>query len=452
MKFKSTFLTASSAVLVIKFLSTNQQPLMLFVFHDLAKSCTELSVCYDAIIMRILAIETSCDETGIAILETMGTLNALDSQAKIKVLADITLSQARLHAEFGGVFPALARREHAKSIIPLIESALKSADLYRVLPRVRTATETEGKKLLDILAKEPELLALLWDMILSLEKPCIDAIAVTSGPGLEPALWVGINAAQALGFLWDMPVIPVNHMEGHIMASLLIAQKEQDGKKVFTLSAPRYPALALLISGGHTELVLMPSHDTYQILGQTRDDAVGEAFDKVARILGLGYPGGPEISKLAETAPKTNKPPYPLPRPMLHSKDYDFSFSGLKTAVLYTVKKIPDHDLTTAVKASIAKEFEDSATEVLLAKTLAAAEKYNVREIILGGGVTANKKIRAAFREAVAGKFPHTTLFIPDHALSTDNGLMIGIAGLLRAGKNNGTPPVTIRAQGTMRL
>ncbi|MEK7538211.1 MAG: tRNA (adenosine(37)-N6)-threonylcarbamoyltransferase complex transferase subunit TsaD [Patescibacteria group bacterium] len=402
--------------------------------------------------MRILAIETSCDETGIAILETKGVFDAQDGTAEIKVLADIILSQAQLHAEFGGVFPALARREHAKNILPIIVAALKSAGLHDVLQQPRVTTTEETQKLSEILAKEPDLLLEFFATILSLRTPAIDAIAVTSGPGLEPALWVGINTAQALGFLWNVPVIPVNHMEGHIMASLLVTQKEQDGKKVFTLSVPRYPALALLISGGHTELVLMPSPDTYQILGQTRDDAVGEAFDKVARILGLGYPGGPEISKLAETAPHAEKPPYPLPRPMLHSKDYDFSFSGLKTAVLYTVKKISPHELTNSVKASIAKEFEDSATEVLLTKTLAATEEYGVREIILGGGVSANKKIRAAFREAITEKFPDTTLFIPDHALSTDNGLMIGIAGLLRASKNNGAPSTNIRAQGTMRL
>lgn len=410
-----------------------------------------MPVCYDAL-MRILAIETSCDETGIAVLEAKGFFDASDTTAEIKVLADITISQAKLHAEFGGVFPALARREHAKNIVPLIETALKSAHLYQLLKEHRELSTQEDEHLSKILAKEPELLALVRSIFLSIENPPIDAIAVTSGPGLEPALWVGINTAEALGFLWNVPVIPVNHMEGHIMASLLVAQKEQEGKKIFTLSVPRYPALALLISGGHTEIVLMQKPDSYQILGQTRDDAVGEAFDKVARILGLGYPGGPEISKLAETAPKNENPPYPLPRPMLHSKDYDFSFSGLKTAVLYTVKKIPPQEFTTETKAAIAKEFEDSVTEVLITKTLAAAKEHDAREIILGGGVSANKKIRNAFQTAVANHFPDTTLFLPDHALSTDNGLMIGIAGLLRAEKHRDLPPSTIRAQGTMRL
>ncbi len=402
--------------------------------------------------MRILAIETSCDETGIAILESRETRGQLRS---VVVRSNIVLSQARIHANYGGVFPAVARREHAKAIVPIIVQSLKEADLTKLEKNPRTLTKREQTVLEKIFHKEPELMEDFKVAFLSIKKPKIDAVAVTAGPGLEPALWVGINTASALGALWNIPVIPVNHMEGHIMASLLAPQnfdKQNLGgrapktKSIFTLSKPTYPSLALLISGGHTELVLMQKPGAYKILGQTRDDAVGEAFDKVARMLGLPYPGGPEISRIAETAPKLAAAPYPLPRPMLKSPDFDFSFAGLKTAVLYTVKKI--ENLTPEIKASIAKEFEDAATEILVTKTLTAAKKYKVREIILGGGVTANKKIRNTFQTTVASELPKTALFIPGHELSTDNGLMIGVAGFLR------TPNATknIKAQGTMRL
>lgn len=396
--------------------------------------------------MRILAIETSCDETGISILETSGALGSISPRAQITVLADVLLSQASIHAEYGGVFPALARREHAKNIIPLLVRALVTADLVSVLKNPRTLIAREEEAFAKIFHKEPELFAKFKEEMLSLGRPGIDAIAVTSGPGLEPALWVGINTAQALGALWGVPVVPVNHMEGHILASLLELKESKGDKKVFMLSAPHYPSLALLISGGHTELVLMPKRGTYEILGQTRDDAVGEAFDKVARMLGLPYPGGPEISKLAETAPAGKSLAEKLPRPMLNSNDFDFSFAGLKTSVLYAIKKFPE--LTPALKALIAKDFEDSVTEVLIKKTREAAEKYGVHEIILGGGVTANKKIRGAFRNMVARDLPGVSLFIPSTDLSTDNGLMIGVAGLIRSNKIE----KNITAEGHLRL
>ncbi len=396
--------------------------------------------------MRILAIETSCDETGISILETSGALGSISPRAEIKVLADVLLSQAHIHAEFGGVFPTVARREHAKAMMPLIMRALTEAALVHPFKDPRALSIRESEVLAKIFHKEPELFEDFKKTLLTVGRPGIDAIAVTSGPGLEPALWVGINTAQALGALWNVPVIPVNHMEGHILASLLVHKLSKEGKKVFALTTLHYPSLALLISGGHTELVLMPKRGSYEILGQTRDDAVGEAFDKVARMLGLGYPGGPEISKLAETVPVGKSLNEKLPRPMLHSKDYDFSFAGLKTAVLYYIKNL--HTLTPEIKALIAKDFEDAVTEVLIKKTLAAAKEYNVHEIILGGGVSANKKIRTAFRNMVAWNLPNVKLFIPDHALSTDNGLMIGVAGLLRSNKVE----KSIVAQGHLRL
>lgn len=408
--------------------------------------------------MRILAIETSCDETGIAIVETRGKAPFPKS---INVLSNALVSQAALHAQFGGVFPSLARREHGKNIIPLLVHALSEAKLAKKLKTPRKLSKSQNSALTKIFHKEPELFAVFQDTLLKLAIPKIDAIAVTAGPGLEPALWVGINTAEGLGALWDIPVIPVNHMEGHIVAALLSEKLKVKSKKSvahdssvvppqlstfhFTLSTIAYPALALLVSGGHTELVLMPSAGKYKILGQTRDDAVGEAFDKVARMLGLAYPGGPEVSKLAAKAPEHQKLSVPLPRPMLKSDDYDFSFSGLKTSVLYAIKKF--ESLDDRDRELIAKDFEDSVTEVLIAKTLRAAKQYKVKEIILGGGVTANIKIRTTFQKQVAEKLPGTTLFIPDTVLSGDNGLMIGVAGLLRSKTKK-----HIVAQGTLRL
>lgn len=405
--------------------------------------------------MRILSIETSCDETGISIVEGRRAVGQQSLPSSVRVLANELLSQARIHSAYGGVFPTIARREHAKSIVPLIIHALKNAGLHDRLVNTRTLPPKEHRKLEKIFHKESELWGVFQKELFVIKKPAIDAIAVANGPGLEPALWVGINVAEALGALWNIPVIPVNHMEGHIVAALLtekskIKSQKSANKRLptlhFSLSAIQHPALALLISGGHTELVLIPRAGSYTILGQTRDDAVGEAFDKVARMLGLPYPGGPEVSKLAEQAPFTDVPRFPLPRPMLCSGDFDFSFSGLKTAVLYTLKNIINP--TDEDKACIAKEFEDAATEVLITKTLAVAKKYRVREIILGGGVTANKKIRGTFRTVVARELPEAKLFIPTRELSTDNGLMIGIAALLR----KSTVKKILRADGTLRL
>lgn len=390
--------------------------------------------------MRILAIETSCDETGIAVVEAK---TASQAPKQVKVLANTLVSQALIHAKFGGVFPSIARREHGKNIIPLLLCALEEAGLSKTLKTPRTLSKKEDAVLAKIFHKEPELFEDFKKFLLALKVPAIDAVAVTAGPGLEPALWVGINTAEALGALWGVPVIPVNHMEGHIVAALLTLNPLQPN--TYNLTPIQYPALALLISGGHTELVLMPSVGKYKMLGQTRDDAVGEAFDKVARMLGLAYPGGPEVSKLAEKAPQGAKLSSPLPRPMLHSNDFDFSFSGLKTSVLYAIKKF--ETLTDRDRELIAKDFEDSVTEVLVSKTLKASKKYNTKEIILGGGVTANKKIRKAFQTMTTEELPDTRLFIPDVHLSGDNGLMIGVAALLRSKSQK-----HIEANGTLKL
>lgn len=373
--------------------------------------------------MKILAIETSCDETAIAILEATGDKDA----AKFTVLGNTLLSQIDLHREYGGVFPALAKREHAKNLVPILEAALEEAELLR--EDTQALSEEMRDEIAQILEREEGLLEAFFAFITECEVPAIDAIAVTTGPGLEPALWVGINFAKALARVWDKPLISVNHMEGHIFAALA-----KGDEKTLTIENTNLPVLALLISGGHTELVAMQDWLSYTLVGQTRDDAVGEAFDKVARMLGLPYPGGPEISRLAELVradASTTPTEYGLPRPMLHDATCDFSFSGLKTAVLYLLKKHPD--LTEQQKQEIAHEFENAVTEVLWKKTARALEETNAQTLVIGGGVSANKHIRRVFTERMNEDFPDRTLCIPPTALTTDNAIMIALAGFFRA-------------------
>jgi len=388
--------------------------------------------------MKILSIETSCDETAISIVEASGEA----TDADFVVLANIVLSQAKLHAEYGGVFPNLAKREHSKNLVPVLKEALGDAKMFDKTENIDLSNTEE---LVTLLKHDTLMLEQFLELIPTIKKPRIDVIAVTNGPGLEPALWVGVNFAKALSLVWNIPVVPVNHMEGHILSSVIT------GDKKFTISNLLFPAISLLISGGHTELVLMKNWRDYEVIGQTRDDAVGEAFDKVARMLGLQYPGGPEVSKLAEQAQPTEEPPYPLPRPMIKTDDFDFSFSGLKTAVLYTIKKL--EQLSQHTKESIALEFEEAVTEILLKKTFRAVEKYNAKTIIIGGGVSANKRIREAFKKEVQ-KIPEVKLFIPDQTLSTDNALMIAVAGyFIASSKQEGVVlGKDIRAQGNLVL
>lgn len=378
--------------------------------------------------MRILAIETSCDETAVSIVDASGGIK----RPTFKILGSITLSQAKIHAHYGGVFPAIAKREHSRSLVPILKEALVQA--FRISNVQYSISKQFSKsqilKIKKTLEREPELLEQFLEFVPTIAKPKIDAIAVTYGPGLEPTLWVGINFAKALSLVWNIPVIPVNHMEGHASAAL-IKVKTKKPVPTFAIEGVRFPILALLVSGGHTELVLMNNLLSYKVVGETHDDAVGEAFDKVARMLGLPYPGGPEISKMASRAAKTEKPPFPLPRPMLHSGDFNFSFSGLKTAVLYTIKKIPD--LTPEIKASIAKEFEEAATDVLVQKTMRAAEMYGAKTVIVGGGVAANQALRKKLGEAIRKLESRTTLLLSEKELSTDNAVMIALAGYLRS-------------------
>ncbi|MCI0679925.1 tRNA (adenosine(37)-N6)-threonylcarbamoyltransferase complex transferase subunit TsaD [bacterium] len=378
--------------------------------------------------MKILAIETSCDDTAISIIEG-------DEQApfsnKIRALSNIIHSQIEVHAPYGGVFPSLAKREHGKNLVPVLHKALKEASLLR-----ETATKNKDAefeiRIKNILEREPELSTAFMEYIPSIEIPAIDAIAVTYGPGLPPALWTGVNFAKALASAWKKPIIPMNHLEGHIIAALM--KKGSDSS--YFVEKPHFPALALLISGGHTELILISDFLKYKIVGRTRDDAVGEAFDKVARMLGLPYPGGPPISHLAGIFRSKKNPAessIAFTPPMLHSGDFDFSFSGIKTAVLSHIKKTGD--LTDEKKEEIACAFENAVTEVLVKKTIDAASCYGVRAILVGGGVSANRNIKNALERKIES-MPGIDLFFPSSHLSLDNALMIAAAALLRVSEN----------------
>ena len=312
--------------------------------------------------MLILGIETSCDETGIALYDSNKGL-----------LGHTLHSQIDLHAEYGGVVPELASRDHIRYIIPLINQLLNKT---------------------------------------SIAKEAINAIAYTAGPGLSGALLVGSTVGESLSFALGIPSIPVHHLEGHLLAPML-----EDTKPVF-------PFLALLVSGGHTQIIHVKQIGQYDIVGDTLDDAAGEAFDKTAQLLGLGYPGGAKLSKLAESG----KPKYDLPKPMLHSKDFDFSFSGLKTAVLTLVKKQPE--LTDTIKANIAASFQESITEVLIYKTLKAMNSLNLNQIVVSGGVGANKQLREKLTKS--SQEDNFQLFFPSLEFCTDNGAMIALAGYLR--------------------
>ena len=377
--------------------------------------------------MKILSIETSCDDTGISIMEATGST----TNASFKVLANNVSSQIQVHIPYGGVFPALAKREHIKNLPLILEKTLKEA-------RLDSARQAKLMK----------------------DKKPVDLIAVTYGPGLEPALWTGIVFAKELAEKWNVPIIPVNHMEGHVVSVFGTAKPARPhdrsgaGGNKFKILKIKYPTLALLVSGGHTELVLIKKQMDYKIIGQTVDDAVGEAFDKVARMLGLPYPGGPEISKMAEEERKraTNSLPISLPRPMLHSKDFDFSYSGLKTAVLYLIRDMGGIEkISEETKRKIALEFENAAIECLVKKTTKAIEQYKIKTLIVAGGVSANKHLQNEIKKITEKKIE---LLVPKKELTGDNSLMIGIAGYLNYIKNkkNVPKPGSIKAEGNLRL
>jgi N6-L-threonylcarbamoyladenine synthase len=390
--------------------------------------------------MRVLGIETSCDETAVCLIEASGDFGA---EFKFGILGNALYSQAKLHEQYGGVFPNLAKREHAKNLVPLLRDTLTQADLL-----TQTESTQQGGSLLHddelqhLLAREPELFEQLSEFLKKHSKPQIDCIAVTYGPGLEPCLWVGVNFAKALSAAWNIPIVGVNHMEGHIVLSLM--QEKQ-------LSQFQFPLLALLISGGHTELVISKEFQQYEVVGQTRDDAAGEAFDKVARLLGLPYPGGPEISRLANIARARNlERTFELPRPMLHEDNLDFSFSGLKTAVRKIVDAHPEID--TDGKASLAREFESSVAEVLIEKSMRAIDQFGANTIVVGGGVSANTYIREHLAKALEEEGNPAKLLIPPPDLATDNALMIALAGYFHAVKKEFVEPEKLAANGNLSL
>jgi len=310
--------------------------------------------------MRILGIETSCDETAAAVVE--------DGR---RVLSDVVASQVEVHARYGGVVPEVASRQHLLAIIPILSRALERSGI------------------------RPHHLA---------------GIAVTAGPGLPGSLLVGLNLAKALALVYRLPLIGINHLEAHIYAHWL------EGRE------PRFPALCLIVSGGHTELLIMRDHGDLEPLGRTRDDAAGEAFDKAARLLGLGYPGGPAIEKAA-----AGNHPAPLPRAWLKGT-WDFSFSGLKTALLRMVQRGTAYSV-----AELAAGFEEAVVEVLAAKTIEAALEFNVKEILVSGGVAANRRLRERFRRSPV------PVYFPSPHLCTDNAAMVAACGYfhLRMGKTH---------------
>ncbi|MFC1644457.1 tRNA (adenosine(37)-N6)-threonylcarbamoyltransferase complex transferase subunit TsaD [Patescibacteria group bacterium] len=333
--------------------------------------------------MIILGIETSCDETAVSLIKK--------TSDNVEVLSNAVSSQVELHAAWGGVVPNLAAREHLKNILPVLEESLSEAQLT---------------------------------------KDDVDLISVTQGPGLIPALLVGTNFAKTLSYLWKKPLIGIHHIEGHIYANFI-------GR-----SDINFPVLALVVSGGHTQLVLMRDHLNYEVVGETQDDAVGEAFDKVARTLDLGYPGGPIVSQKAEEfkSSQTSNPEsqISLPRPMLNSPNFNFSFSGLKTAVLYKVKELKKSlsaDEFQRLIPEICHEFQQACIDVLIHKTLKATKKYSPKSIVIAGGVSANTELKKQLEESVYEKFPEITYSNPDFTYSLDNAAMIASAASFRWGK-----------------
>ena len=312
--------------------------------------------------MLVLGLESSCDETGVALYDTRGGL-----------LAHALHSQVDMHEAYGGVVPELASRDHIRRLVPLLRQVLAAA----------------GRSLEDV-----------------------DAVAYTAGPGLAGALLVGASFAASLALARGIPALPVHHLEGHLLSPLLSA------------NPPQFPFVALLVSGGHTQLMRVASVGHYELLGESLDDAAGEAFDKTAKLLGLGYPGGPAVAKLAERG-KPGR--FKLPRPMLHSQDLDFSFSGLKTAVLTAVR---ERELTDSDKADLACEFQEAVAEVLVNKALAAVKSSGMKTLVVAGGVGANRRLRSRLDE-YAGR-AGVKVYYPELELCTDNGAMIAFCGAQR--------------------
>src|SRR3989344_1743957 len=408
--------------------------------------------------MKILGIETSCDETAVCLIEASGTF---DASFQFKILGNALISQTAVHAPYGGVFPNLAKREHSRNLVPLLKQVLRDsgnpksshsakASKDKQEPNPEQIPNSKLENIQIILEREPELFERLENFLSEHEGPNIDAIAVTHGPGLEPALWVGVNFAKALSTAWNIPIVPVNHLEGHSAMSIVSHPDTSLYNEVsgLRINESGFPAIALVISGGHTELDLITEWPKFKTIGETRDDAVGEAFDKIARMMGLPYPGGPEIARRASRSRQIQEvSPLELPRPMMKDESYDFSFSGLKTAVRNV---IGGRTLTYAKKIEIAREFEDAAADVLVAKTLRAVEEHGAQTVLVGGGVSANTHIKQRLKEALDEQ--DVQLLIPAPEWATDNALMIALAGYFHALKKEFADPASLRASGNLRL
>jgi N6-L-threonylcarbamoyladenine synthase len=374
--------------------------------------------------MIILAIETSCDDTCVAIFEVRSS--------KFEVRSNIVSSQVKLHKKYGGVWPFLAKREHQKNLPIVFKRALKEAKLPKIDTSARTSAELSRMPSVSTLSNSRR----------------VDLVAVTIGPGLEPCLWVGVNFAKELAQNLNLPMIPINHIEAHIFASFISNLKSQ-----ISNIKSLFPTLCLVVSGGHTQLILMRDFFKYKILGETRDDAAGECFDKVARILGLGYPGGPAIEKLSKTyhlSPKTYK--IELPRPMINQKNYDFSFSGLKTAVLYKVKGEKLRVKDKRYIQEMSREVQQAIIDVLISKTLKAAKEYRVKNIILGGGVASNEELRKQFKKAIKRQLPNASYLVPDASLCTDNAAMVALAAYFHYLKRKIKSWKEIKANANLRI
>ena len=364
------------------------------------------------ILMIILGIETSCDDTGIAVIEA--------DSGKCRILSNVVSSQIKVHSPYGGVVPNLAARAHLKNIKPCFEKALKKVRLHRYASKSLTKRYGQAKY------------------------PKIDLIAITIGPGLIPSLLVGVNFAKALAYAQKIPIIGINHIEGHIYANWIPSSSLRKGLKAAlskndSINTPFYKSkkmkraalekvLCLVVSGGHTQLILMENHGKYKLLGETRDDAVGEAFDKTAKLLGLGYPGGPILSRRAK---KGDIQAFNLPRPMINANNFDFSFSGLKTAVLYEVKK-EKKKLSEKYINDMSASFQQAAIDVLISKTIKTAKKYGTKTIMLSGGVAANQELRSQMTLAIEKEIPEAKFYIPNPEFCGDNGAMIAVAAFYK--------------------
>lgn len=394
--------------------------------------------------MYILSIETSCDETAISIIETNTVVD------NFKVHSDLVISQIDIHSEYGGVFPALAKREHANNLVPLLkQSFLEISNEVGPTSLISISDETR-EMIYEILDREPELADKLVHFFQNNAVSDIDMIMVTHGPGLAPALWVGVNFARALSVILNCPIMPVNHMEGHITSILLKDDYINEAEALYPVADFQFPMVALLISGGHTQIILVRDWCDYEILGETIDDAVGEAFDKVARMLGMQYPGGPKISAAANSGVENEF--INLPRPMTHSGDYRFSFSGLKTAARYLIQDLKEQDqLTEQAISDIAREFEHAVTEVLMKKTMKAVQEHGAKGLIIAGGVSANRHITTAFKEKMDEY--GINLYLPEKHMCGDNSLMIATAGFMNLrNKKAPTPQSEIGAVGNLKL